>query len=390
MTAAHRWAFVLVAAGAGSRIGGAPKQFRRLGALPLWRWSAETAAALCGQGGIEELIVVFPAQVSGGEIPGLRDFPRPLKCVQGGATRTESVRNGLAATDADYVLIHDAARPFLSEETCFALMQGTGPDRGCVPLLASVDSLKRVKGDSIAAISRDSIYRTQTPQAFPRKPLLELLSRPDVTATDEATVWLEAGKNLDYIPGDEKNFKITTAFDWMTAQALVEASREIRTGIGYDVHELVPGRRLVLGGVDVESPLGLLGHSDADAVCHTVMDALLGAAGEGDIGTLYPATDETYRDADSMELLADVLRRLQEKRWNIAWIDLVLMAQTPRLASKIPEIRNNLIKVFTAIGFDAKINLKVKSGEFVGSIGRGECVTCFATATLERFWKGSV
>ncbi len=375
------WAFVLVAAGSGSRMGGEPKQFRRLGDRSLWEWSARVAEGLYARGMIREVVAVFPAD----NIP---ETPGNLKCplvrTAGGAARTGSVINGLRATDADYVMIHDAARPFLSTSLCEALIEKTTDSRGAIPLLGSVDSLKRVCGDKISVVPREEILRTQTPQAFHRANLLEVLEGDGAGATDEATLWLDSSRELVGVPGDEKNFKVTTDFDWQIARALVNAAREQRVGFGYDVHELVPGRRLILGGVEIDSPLGLLGHSDADIVCHAMADALLGAAGERDIGTLFPASDETYRDADSTRLLENVLSLLNERAWSVVWCDVTLVAQVPRLGTKVPEIMGHLSRRFGSFDLGGKIGLKVKSGEHVGSVGRGECMTCHAVATIER------
>lgn len=375
------WAFVLVAAGSGSRMGGEPKQFRKLGGRPLWTWSARVANELYGRGSIREMVAVFPRD-------GMPEAPVWLQCplvkTTGGAVRTESVINGLRATSADFVMIHDAARPFLSFETCEALIGATTDSRGAIPLLGSVDSLKRVRDGTISVVPREDIFRTQTPQAFHRKTLLDILESSADGATDEASLWLDSARELSRVPGDEKNFKITTDFDWQVACSLVGETREQRVGFGYDVHELIPGRRLILGGVEVDSPLGLLGHSDADIVCHAMADALLGAAGEKDIGTLFPASDDRYKDADSTLLLEKVLGLLDEKRWQVVWIDVTLVAQIPRLGATIPIIMGHLSHRFESFDLGEKIGLKVKSGEHVGSVGRGECMTCHTVATIER------
>ena len=382
------WSFILVAGGSGSRMkragaeGNTPKQFRTLGDRPMWAWSARVAERLCKRGKVDELIVILPQSFM--ELSEEFHFDGCVKFVVGGVTRTDSVVAGLKAACGDFVLIHDAARPFLTEELCLAAMEATGKERGAVPLLASVDSLKSVDGDVVGVLDRESIYRTQTPQSFPRTMLLDAIASYEGSATDEATVWLAASRDLSHVDGEEGNFKITTDYDWQVACAL-SATREIRTGFGFDVHELVPGRPLVLGGIVLESPLGLLGHSDADIVTHAISDALLGAAGEGDIGTLFPASDERFCGIDSTILLERILSLIREKGWKIVWLDVTLVAQIPRLGHKMTKISDNLCGIFTRNGEEAKLSLKVKSGEWVGSIGRAECMTCYATATLERF-----
>lgn len=364
-------------------VGDVPKQFRALAGMPVWEWSARVAERLYKGGRIDELIVVLPLSFMGEfAAPALAC---PVQFVAGGATRTDSVVAGLSAASGDFVLVHDAARPFLSAEICLALMEATNHGRGAVPLLASVDSLKLVEGDAIGALDRNTIYRTQTPQAFPRAALLDVIASGGDGATDEATLWLAAKRELARVEGDAMNFKITTEYDWQVASALTAASRETRTGFGFDVHELVPERPLVLGGLIIASPLGLLGHSDADIVSHAISDALLGAAGEGDIGTLFPASDEAYRDADSTLLLGRVLRLIREKSWRVVWLDVTLVAQVPRLGGELAKISDHLCDIFTRNGVEAKLSLKVKSGERVGSVGRAACMTCYAVATLERF-----
>ena len=382
------WSFILVAAGSGSRMrrpGAAdvPKQFRALAGMPVWEWSARVAERLYEGGRIDELVVVLP--LSSMEQFVAPDFICPVKFVAGGAARTDSVKAGLSAANGDFVLVHDAARPFLTEDMCLALMGATNHERGAVPLLASVDSLKLVEGDAIRALDRNAIYRTQTPQAFPRAALLDVVTSGGNGATDEATLWLAAKRELIRVEGSAMNFKITTDYDWQVASALTAVMRETRTGFGFDVHELVPERSLILGGLTIQSPLGLLGHSDADIVSHAISDALLGAAGEGDIGTLFPADDETYRGADSTALLGRVLRLIREKGWRVAWLDVTLAAQVPRLGGELAKISDNLRDIFTQNGVEAKLSLKVKSGERTGSVGRAECMTCYAVATLERF-----
>jgi 2-C-methyl-D-erythritol 4-phosphate cytidylyltransferase/2-C-methyl-D-erythritol 2,4-cyclodiphosphate synthase len=349
----------------------------------MWVWSAMVAEELYSRGKIDELIVIVP---SGREDSlGPFSFSCPTTVTVGGSTRSESVRRGLAAAHSDFVLIHDAARPFLDADICEALMNATTKPRGAVPLLSSVDSLKRIEGDRIYAVPRAEIRRTQTPQAFYRESIAKVLEASPEGSTDEASLWLEMFGDLACVDGSEKNFKVTTEFDWLVAVSIVNCSKETRVGLGYDVHELIPGRRLILGGVEISSMLGLLGHSDADIICHAVSDALLGAAGEGDIGTLFPASDESYRDADSTALLTDVIGLITKKHWRISWISVVLIAQIPKLGRYMPIIADNLQKLFTSSPSDVKLSVKVKSGESVGSTGRAECMVCHAVATLERF-----
>jgi 2-C-methyl-D-erythritol 4-phosphate cytidylyltransferase/2-C-methyl-D-erythritol 2,4-cyclodiphosphate synthase len=376
------WSFVLVAAGNGTRMGGEPKQFRRLGQFPMWKWSARVADELHARGMIDELVVVFPA---GYEFKREGNaFSVPTFYTVGGYTRTESVRNGLEVSRSEFAMIHDAARPFLPACICERLMDIVTEETGAVPLLESHDSLKMVDG-GINIIPREKIFRTQTPQAFKKNEILNVIDSSPCVAADEAALWIRAGKKLVSVPGSPANFKITGDFDWLTARAIAESGRIARVGMGYDVHELVPGRKLVLGGLAIDAELGLLGHSDADIVCHAIADALLGAAGEGDIGTMFPASEERHRSANSMELLKTVLGLITGKGWIVANVDAVLAAQIPRLGDKIGRIVSNLTKLIRVFCPYAELCVKVKSGEGIGSVGRAECMQCHAVALIEKF-----
>ena len=378
------WSFLLVAAGTGSRIGGKPKQFRQLGPHPMWMWSARIAEELFSRGMIDELTVVFPRDNVLTEAEGKFDIR--TRFVAGGKTRTESVRNALRETEADFVLIHDAARPFVSVELCEELIRTVSnePDTGAIPLLESVDSLKKF-GNGISALPREEIFRTQTPQAFRRTSIEEVLASGGAGATDEAALWIAAGKKITPVSGSERNFKVTTDFDWAIAHALVGAGRTLRVGMGYDVHELVHGRKLILGGIEVDSVLGLLGHSDADIICHAASDALLGASGEGDIGTLFPSSEERYKDAESALILKEVVELTASKGWRALNVDIVLVAQIPRLGNLTRDMERSLKRLFTPSFPSVQISVKVKSPERVGSLGRAERMECYAAAQIERY-----
>lgn len=375
--------FLIMAAGSGTRLGGAPKQFRPLGRRSVWMWSLDIADRLYRAGRTSECVVVLPKAYLNIEVPSGYDVP--IKFVSGGDVRSASVLNGIRAASGRFVTIHDAARPFLSIELCCRLLDTAEKTGTAVPVIRSVDSLKEIDDTSVRIVDRNKIYRTQTPQCFDRVRLIDAMERMTAEATDESSVWSANIGDVSYVDGEEKNFKITTDFDWQMASSLASSAREVRTGFGYDVHELVPERQLVLGGVHVPSSLGLLGHSDADIICHSISDALLGAAGEGDIGTLFPASDNKYKDADSMMLMLEVAKLIRAAGWNIVWIDVTLVAQTPRLADTIPHIADNLSNVFTRFGLEDTLSVKVKSGERVGAVGRGECMICHTVATIERY-----
>lgn len=378
------WTFLITAAGTGSRIGGIPKQFRILGGKPVWRWSFDTAAKLRADGHIRDIVMTVPRE----RLDALADEADKLglTLAAGGQTRSESVIRGLKACRGSHVLVHDGARPFISKALCLKLI-GAASHGGAVPLLPSVDSLKIVKAGVVTGdADRSLCFRTQTPQAFPAAELLDVMEHSP-GGTDEASLWLAAGKEIVPVEGEEANFKITSQFDWETANALAESRTEIerRTGHGYDIHQLIEGRSLIIAGVQVAGvSYGLLGHSDADIVAHTVMDALLGAAGEPDIGTLYPASDEKWRGADSMLLLRETVAMLSAKGWRTEWVDVTLNAQKPKLGPMVPLFIESMNRALGG-GKDQRLfNMKVKSAEHCGSAGRGECMICHGVATIAR------
>lgn len=378
------WTFLIVGGGSGSRIGGCPKQFRFLGDIPVWKWSALLAERLSSYCPVTEIVLVVPDSYCSDINKDLKST-LPIKCVVGGNTRAESVMNGLKICSGSHVLVHDAARPFVTEELCVDLMRASARGEGVIPVIGSVDSLKQITNETISSLDRSKIYRAQTPQAYERAPLMQALANFGEGATDDAAAWLLAGNKLSYIVGSEDNFKITTKSDWERAIFTAGGRRTQRTGHGYDIHKLVKGRRLVLAGIEISgAELGLLGHSDADLVTHTVMDAMLGAAGEPDIGTLFPASDVKWKDADSMDLLKTVVAMLDDKGWICDWVDITLIAQKPRLGHMVDDFKNSLMRYLRRDGADVNVNIKIKSGEECGSVGRSECMVCHAVATLSR------
>ena len=365
------FAFIIVAGGKGSRFG-EKKQFMKLAGRELWRWSAEKALEIC-----DEVILVIPEE----ENLERESFTHSgnIKITHGGSERALSVLNGLELAESDYVLVHDAARPFASVKLFRSLMENVSEDKGVIPVLPVADALKRidkkVDDENISCVNRDGLYITQTPQCFHRLRLIEAV-RENPKAKDEAEAWKNSGYELVKVEGERLNFKITWPEDMLIARALTE-QKITRTGLGYDVHRLIPGRKLILGGININSNLGLLGHSDADLLTHAIMDAILGATGLPDIGNLYPANDEKYHDINSITLLEDVMRRVKAEGWTVEFVDAVVIAQVPRLNKYREEIINNLAKFFT-------VNLKFKSAETLDDAGRGLAMRCEAAATLEK------
>jgi len=402
------FSFIVVAGGQGKRAEESsaapfPKQFRAIGDKPMWLWSVECALAIDS---INEIIIVMPdgtltesvisSFFSKSLISYKNTADKNIKVVKGGERRADSVMNGLIASSFPFVLIHDAARPFVSERLCKNLMIKVTENKGVIPVLPVSEALKKIVGTEgreensvhsssgvdISAVSRENIYATQTPQAFPRASLIEALKRVKNTEfdpKDEAEAWLLSGYDLTTVEGERLNFKITWAEDFKVAEGVLKLNEMTRTGLGYDMHRLVPGRKLILGGVDVESPLGLLGHSDADALVHAVSDALLGGAGLPDIGNLFPASDEKYKDANSIDLLADVMLRVSEAGWKPIFIDCVINAQIPALNPYIPDMKRVIKEV---VG--CNVNIKAKSGEQIPPVGDAVCIICHVVATMTK------
>jgi len=393
------FSFIVVAGGQGKRARGDssstfPKQFRVIGGKPMLFWSVECALTLKS---VKEIIIVIPdnSSVEPAISSFISAFPAFLKykteknieIVKGGEQRTDSVMNGLIASSLPFVLIHDAARPFVSEKLCKALMEKVNEERGVIPVLPVSEALKKIvstgskgagNGVNISTVDRENINVTQTPQVFPRLPLIEAIRKVKdmkIEPKDEAEVWLQMGYDLATVEGERLNFKVTWPEDFVIAEGVI--NKMIRVGLGYDIHPLVPGRKLILGGVEIMSPLGLYGHSDADALTHAISDALLGASELPDIGILFPASDTEYKDADSLELLADVVYRVRESGWEPSFLDCVIEAQVPKLSHHLPYMKSVLEKVIGCV-----VNIKVKSGEHIPPVGDAACIVCHVVATM--------
>ena len=365
------FSFVILAGGKGSRIG-FKKQFTKLGNLQLWQWSVNVAKNITE---IREIILVIPD----GEILE-NNLTQNLIIAHGGAERSDSVLNGLKKCNCDFVMIHDAARPLLSENLLRDLIYNTDENCGAVPVLPIADALKKIENNNISCFDRENLFITQTPQSFPTKKLIFALENlNNINVKDDAEAWLLSGNKLNYVKGEKFNFKITWPEDFEMARALINSNKNIiRSGIGYDIHKLKPGRKLILGGILIEgSPVGLLGHSDADIITHSIMDAILGAANLPDIGNLFPASDENFKDADSIKLLENVIKLVKNSGYEIKFIDVVLQAQIPKLNKYREIIINNLAKYFD-------VNLKFKSAEELDDAGAGLNMTCWAVATLSK------
>jgi len=383
---------IIAAGGRGVRLGGAlPKQFLRLGGQPILQRSVE---AFLGHDLIAEVVVALPQDMVA-HAPGyLRDRGKPITVVDGGARRQDSVANAFAAVSdrSDVVVIHDAARPFVTPALIARTIDAAAEHGAAIASLQATDTVKRAGASRLVAetIPRAEVFLAQTPQAFRVDVLRQALALADATvdATDEAALAERAGHPVQLVDGDPRNVKITTADDLMMAERILEFETgrreppQLRIGNGYDLHRLVPGRPLRLGGVTIPFDKGLDGHSDADAVCHAVTDAILGAVAAGDIGRHFPDTDLAWKGADSIALLSRAATIVTEAGYAVVNVDVVVIAQRPKLVPYIDAMRLNLAR---AIGIgQADVSVKGKTNEGVDSMGTGESIAVHAVALLSR------
>ena len=374
---------ILAAGGLGNRAGaGVPKQFRPLAGQTLLERSL---AALAGHPRVHEVVVALPAaHLDPAPACLAAAWPCPVRAVEGGARRRDSVARALASVSAEagIVLVHDAARPFVSADLIARMIDAADDSGAAVPAMRAHDTVKRGVARGAAwwvgeTLPRDAIYLAQTPQAFRREVLVRAFaSGGDDDATDEAALVERTGGAVRLVDGEPSNVKVTTADDFR----LVRPGGVMRIGTGYDLHRLVPGRRLILAGVAVPFELGLDGHSDADIVCHAVTDAVLGAAAAGDIGRLFPDSDPAWKDADSLALLRQAVAQVTAAGYAVGNVDVTVVAQRPRLLPHLEAMRANLAG---ALAVDAScVSVKGKTNEGVDSMGRGESMACHAVALL--------
>jgi 2-C-methyl-D-erythritol 4-phosphate cytidylyltransferase/2-C-methyl-D-erythritol 2,4-cyclodiphosphate synthase len=299
-----------------------------------------------------------------------------------GAQRRHSVENALALVpeDMEIVLVHDAARPFPPGALIREVVDVAKSKGAAVPAVRVADTLRRETDGMSEAVSRDNLYRVQTPQGFRRDVLAKAYADAPDALTDDAGLVEKSGHPITLTRGDAMNFKITDRGDWELAQAV--AGSDIRVGTGYDAHRLVPGRALVLCGVDIPFELGLLGHSDADVALHALMDALLGAAALGDIGAHFPDSDGAYRDISSLTLLEKTRDVLQENGFAPLQADITVIAQRPKLAPWREQMRENAARALRLPV--AQISVKATTTEGMGFEGEGIGISAQAVATIAR------
>lgn len=380
-------AAVIVAAGRSERMGtGKPKPYLDIGGKPMLRHTVEH---LLAHGGVAPIqVVIHPshredAAAALGGLPVLAPIP-------GGADRQRSVRIGLEALAAyapQQVLIHDAARPFLPARVVDDLVGVIAPGTGAIAALPIVDTLKRVNGARQIedTVSRERLWRAQTPQAFLFADIIaahHTVATVDRVFTDDAAVAEAAGMAVRVVEGDRALFKITTATDLARAEAMMNKQQPLRPaiGTGYDVHQFGPGDQVWVCGVSIPHDAGLVGHSDADVGLHALVDAILGALADGDIGTHFPPSDPQWASADSTLFLRHALGLVRARGGQLGNIDLTLIGERPKFGPHRAAMRARLAEL-TELPLE-RIGIKATTTEGLGFEGRREGLAAQAAVLL--------
>ena len=378
---------VIVAAGSSSRMAGQDKLFADVAGRPLLAW---TLAAFDGAPSVGRIVVVTAPD----RVPSLSAAPwlgpKVVSVVAGGDRRQASVAAGVQALadapDERVLLVHDGARPLVSGRTIAEVAAATRDHGAAIPVLPVAETLKRLDGDVVAGtVDRTSLAAAQTPQGVTAGILRTAYRRfpPDAaeTWTDEASLLEACTIPVHAVLGDPDNLKVTLPADLARASSVLGDRRPGRHGIGHDSHPFGPGTGLALGGIVIADAPRLYGHSDGDVALHAVCDALLGAAGLGDLGRLFPAGPETPRDIASATLLAEVRQRVEAAGWHATGVDVTIVAARPRLGPYLDAMRDATAGLLD-LPNDA-VNIKASTGNLDGSEGAGRSISALATASLE-------
>jgi 2-C-methyl-D-erythritol 4-phosphate cytidylyltransferase / 2-C-methyl-D-erythritol 2,4-cyclodiphosphate synthase len=385
-------AAVVVAGGRGLRAGGdLPKQYRQIFGEPVIRPSLAALASHAGVSLVQPVIHADDAALFRAASAGISLLP----AVPGGATRQDSVRAGLEALqphDPQLVLVHDAARPFASQALIARAIAVGRASGAAVPVLAVADTVKTVDaaGCVTGTIDRVHLRTVQTPQAFGFAALLDAHRRAKAAGrddfTDDAALAEWAGLKVMTFEGEAENVKLTTDGDFVRAEAAkLAALSDVRTGFGFDVHSFGAGDHVMLGGVRIPHPRGLSGHSDADVVLHALVDAILGALADGDIGVHFPPGDPQWRGASSDRFLAFAAERVRGRGGRIAHLDVTIVCEAPRIGPHRDAMRARIAEI-ADVAIE-RVAVKATTSEKMGFTGRGEGMAAFANATVRLPWR---
>jgi 2-C-methyl-D-erythritol 4-phosphate cytidylyltransferase/2-C-methyl-D-erythritol 2,4-cyclodiphosphate synthase len=369
---------LIVAAGSGSRMGGdLPKQYRRIGGKAVL---AHAVDALSSHPAIDDVRIV----IGQGQEELARhalDGREVGELIIGGAERADSVRAGLAAIEADVILVHDAARPFCPHDVIDRLLAALNEAEGAVPALAVADTLARADGLLGEAVDRSQLVRIQTPQAFRARNLVDAYSQwSGPSPTDESTVLRAAKLEVAVVEGDPMLEKLTTAADWQRAEVWLNSQLIPRTGLGFDVHAFAGDGPIMMGGIAIPHDRGLAGHSDADVVLHSITDALLGAAGLGDIGQHFPPSDPQWKGADSSIFLAHAANLVRQAGGTIDFVDCTVICEAPKVGPHRDAMRSRVAAILDLPV--SSVSIKATTTERLGFAGRREGIAAQAVANV--------
>jgi len=383
---------IIAAGGLGRRFGQShPKQFLNLAGWPIL---AHTLAKFDQTLAVDRVVVVVPKGLADEVRTSIVEpfgFHKVQAVVLGGRTRQESVCQGFLALgeDVELIVVHDAVRPLVRVSTIEDVVEAARQHGAAIAAVPVRDTLKQVEDEVVQnTLDRRQVWQAQTPQAFRRFWLAEALAeakRTGFVGTDESALVERLGRPVHVVQGSSDNIKITTVEDLVFAETVLNPTGKVQTmrvGMGYDIHPLVPGRKLMLGGVEVRFARGLAGHSDADVIIHAFCDALLGAAGLRDIGVHFPDSDPEWAGARGVDLLRQVAEKVRSAGFELVNADLILLAERPKIKNYVARMIKAMAE---ALAVDAaRLNLKATTNEGLGSVGREEGLAATAVVLLSR------
>lgn len=376
MPATNSAELILACGGRSTRMGGENKLLMNISSKPCIYRSCEP---FCQFDEIKRIIIAAPDDLVEAYKTALEGISKPTLFVHSGETRQQSVANAVKAATEDIIMIHDGARPLISHEEIRASLDDAFNYGSSIVSTPMIETIRFMDSENSYSPDRSKYYLIKTPQSFSRKLYLYALENSAGDYTDDAQLLDSVGITPHLTMGSRNNLKITVMEDLKMAEGLLGTN--IRIGHGYDVHKLVPDRKLILGGVEIPYERGLLGHSDADVLTHALMDSLLGAAALGDIGKLFPDTDDRYKGADSIRLLKEVCRILRENGFSIVNTDITVIAQKPKLSPYILTMRETLAN---AMGTDiSSVSVKATTEEGLGFTGSGEGIAAHAVSLIK-------
>lgn len=369
---------LIVAAGSGSRMGGdIPKQYRPIAGKAVLAHAVDALASHPRVNAVRVVIGAGQEEMARAAL-GDRDVG---DVIVGGAERSDSVRAGLDAIGDGVVLVHDAARPFCPHDVIDRLLDALERGDGAVPVLEIADTLARGAGQLDEMVERDRLMRVQTPQAFHVEDLRYAMEESGKrSATDESTLLVSAGLKVVTVEGDTMLDKLTSPADWKRAEEMQAARLVVRTGMGFDVHAFAGEGPIMIGGVEVAHEKGLAGHSDADVVLHAITDALLGAAGEGDIGQHFPPSDPQWKGASSDIFLAHATALIRKRGGILDHVDCTVICEAPKVGPYRDTMRARIAEILQLKA--GQVSIKATTTERLGFTGRGEGVAAQAVATI--------